>query len=582
MAFTVAKKIKSNRDAKSDAAVPSHYVFAFACLLVILGTIYSNSFSVQWLFDDNNNVLSNQNIEITSLNWDDVSRTFYGRDSSRTHISRPLSYLTFGLNYLVGGYEVFGYHLVNFIIHYLTGVFLFLFLYNTLRLPVLQERYRDSAYAIALLSVFFWATHPIQVSAVTYIVQRMAILAALFSIMAMYFYLKARIATARNSRIFFFICSGLSGILALASKENGAMLPVSLWLFDLFLLQGVTPAGLKKNLKILALPLIVLGVLAIIYCQTGSLLSGYENRPFSLNERLLTQPRVLLKYVGLLLYPLESRLTMFHDMQISTDLFTPWSTLPAIITVTGFIIVGLVLGRRRPLLGYCIVFFFINHIIEGSVIPLELVYEHRNYLPSLLFFVIPSLLIVTVIDYFSYRKSIQYLMAFVFTFLLAAQSHTTFARNRIFNDEYLFWLHTIGKAPGLSRPRNNLGTYLWNRGYDMQAYEQFSLAIWLNNGDTRKMPAIYHENIAFFYLKKGKFELALKHLLESSRIQVQPTLRTLYGLSLALHAMGNHSKARFFVEQALAAAPERDELHGLLSDIEKSLDAPRQNPPTEQ
>jgi tetratricopeptide (TPR) repeat protein len=569
MAFPVCKKNNSDPGLKLEASSPSHYIFAFVCLLVILGAIYSNSFSVGWLFDDNENVLFNKNIEMTSLNWDEVTRTFYGRDASRTHISRPLSYLTFGLNYLVGEYGVVGYHLVNFIIHYLTGIFLFLFLYNTLRLPVLQERYCDSAYGIALLSVFFWATHPIQVSAVTYIVQRMAILAALFSIMAMYFYLKARVAATRKGRIIFFVFCGLSGVLAFASKENGAMLPVSLWLFDLFLLQGVQSANVKKYLKLIALPLVVLGVLALLYGQTGSLFSGYENRPFTLYERLLTQPRVLLMYLGLLLYPLESRLTMFHDVTLSTGLFTPWTTLPAIIIVTGFIIVGLMLGRRQPLLGYCIVFFFINHLIEGSVIPLELIYEHRNYLPSMLFFVLPALLMVAAINYFSYRKSIQYLIAIVFAFLLAAQAHTTYARNRLFSNEYLFWLDAIDKAPLLSRPRNNLGVYLWNRGYDLLSYEQFSLAIWLNNGDTLKMPAIYHENIAFFFLKREKYELAMKHLLESSRIQVKPTVRTLYGLSLALQAMGDRDKAKFFIEQAIAAAPDREELRELLSLIRK-------------
>jgi hypothetical protein len=581
MAFPVGKKYNFDLGLKVEVSRPGNYLFAFVCLIVILGAIYSNSFSVGWLFDDNRNVIFNKNIEMASLNWDNVTRTFYGRDATQTHISRPLSYLTFGLNYLVAGHGVFGYHLVNFIIHYLTGVFLFLFLYNTLRLPVLQDRYSDSAFGIALLAVFFWATHPIQVSAVTYIVQRMAILAALFSIMAMYFYLKARVATGRKSRLTFFTFCGLCVILAFASKENGAMLPVSLWLFDLFLLQGVTPASVKKSLKRIALLLVVLGVLAILYGQIGSLLGGYENRPFTLGERLLTQPRVLLMYVSLLVYPLKSRLTMFHDVEISTGLFTPWSTLPAIIVVTGIFIIGLMLGRRRPLIGYCILFFFINHLIEGSIIPLELIYEHRNYLPSLLFFVLPALLMVTVMNYFSYRKSIQCLMAFVFAFLLAAQSHTTFARNRLFSNEYLFWLDTIDKAPLLSRPRNNLGVYLWNRGYDLLSYEQFSLAIWLNKGETLKMPAIYHENIAFYFLKREKYELALKHLLESSRIQVTPTVRTLYGLALALHAMGNHDKARFFVEQAIAAAPDRDELHEHLSLIKKSQAAAQQKLPAE-
>jgi tetratricopeptide (TPR) repeat protein len=582
MSFSVCKKNNFNSSIKPWCHNFGHYFFAFLSLFIILVLIYSNSFSGEWLFDDNRNVFSNKNIEMTSLTWEEAAKTFYGRDQARTKISRPFSYLTFGLNYLAGGYGVFGYHVVNFIIHYLTGVFLFLFLFNTLKLPIIKAHYKDRAYGIALLSALFWATHPIHVSAVTYIVQRMAILAALFSIMAMCFYLKARMANVLKTRIFFFVLCFLSAVLSFASKENGAMLPVSLWLFDLFLIQGISVTTLKKNITIIAVPLVLLMIWATFSGYADSILGGYGNRPFNLAERLYTEPRVLIKYISLLIYPLESRLTMFHDIGVSTGLFTPWTTLLAILIVVGLILVGLFLSSRRPLPAYCLVFFLVNHLIEGSIIPLELIYEHRNYLPSLLFFVLPALLMVRILDFFAYRKPLRNLMAVAFACLLAAQAHTTYARNRIFNNEFLFWQDVITKAPGLSRPHNNLGTYLWNRGYDDLSFEQFSLAIKLNNSASLKEPAIYHENIAFYHLKKKEHQQALKHLLESSRTQINPTARTLYGLSLALQSMGNHDKARFFIEKALEMTPDKDELHELLSRIKKSQAAVKQNLPSKQ
>ena len=96
------------------------------------------------------------------------------------------------LNYYFDGLNVFWYHVVNFFIHYVTSVFLFLFIYNTLKLPILEGRYERNAYSIALLSTLFWAINPVEVMAVTYIVQRMASMTAMFYIMAMYFYLKGR------------------------------------------------------------------------------------------------------------------------------------------------------------------------------------------------------------------------------------------------------------------------------------------------------------------------------------------------------------------------------------------------------
>ena len=121
-------------------------------------------------------------------------------------------------------------------------------------------------------------------------------------------------------------------------------------------------------------------------------------------ERVLTQPRVILFYISLLLYPITSRLMLIHPVEISKSLFNPWTTFAAIAVIL-LILVGAVLtSRKRPLISYCIIFFFLNHLIEGSFISLGLVYEHRNYLPSMLFFVPLSILIVYALNYFEMRK----------------------------------------------------------------------------------------------------------------------------------------------------------------------------------
>ena len=187
------------------------YAFTFAVLFISLIIIYGNTFHGSWHFDDYVNIVENRNIELKSLSLNEMQKSFYGVDFSHEKIGRPLSYLSFALNYYISGTNVFGYHVVNFAIHYLSAVFLFLLIYNTLRLPLLNERYGNIAYAVALLSAFLWATHPIQVTAVTYIVQRMASMAALFYIMAMYLYLKARTAHGNKQRaIFFALCCAMA------------------------------------------------------------------------------------------------------------------------------------------------------------------------------------------------------------------------------------------------------------------------------------------------------------------------------------------------------------------------------------
>ena len=308
------------------------YAFTFISLLIILLAIYSNSFYGEWHFDDYANIVNNPHVQIKSFSWPEIKHCVFGIFQDR--LLRPLSYFSFALNYKFGGMDVFGFHVVNFIIHYLAAVFLFLFIYNTLKLPLLQEKYFLIAYPVALLSTFFWALNPVHVTSITYIVQRMASMAGLFYIMSMYFYLKGRTAQNLTYSISFFILCFIAGFAAVLTKENAAMLPVSILLFDLFLIQGATKENIKKFSKILFLPFLLILIIGLIY--TGGFsnaFGGYDIRDFSMMQRLLTEPRVILFYLSLLFYPIGSRLTLLYDIDISRSLFQPWTTIPSILLI---------------------------------------------------------------------------------------------------------------------------------------------------------------------------------------------------------------------------------------------------------
>jgi len=266
------------------------YAFAFIALFAFLIIIYANSFQGTWQFDDTVNILENKNVSLQTLDWPAVKKTFYGMGTDK--ISRPLSYFSFAMNYYFDELNIIGYHVVNFLIHYLASVFLFLFIHRTLNLPKLQERYGPISYSTALLATFFWATSPVQVTAVTYIVQRMASMAGLFYIMAMYFYLKGRTANRQSRSIIYFGLCAVSAAFSISTKENAVLLPVSIWLYDLLLIQGATRQSLIRNLKIFAPLILIMAVIGLWYIDIKSILSGaaYGNRPFTLMERLLTEP----------------------------------------------------------------------------------------------------------------------------------------------------------------------------------------------------------------------------------------------------------------------------------------------------
>lgn len=532
------------------------YAFAFISLLVFLLVIYANSFQGAFQFDDKINIVENRNIHLESLNWPNIKNTFYGINENR--IDRPLAYLSFALNYYVHKLDVFGYHVINFTIHYFASIFLFLFIYHTLQLPKLRDRYGQSSYSIALLASLFWATSPVQVTAVTYIVQRMASMAGLLYIMAMYFYLQARTTDRPWKYVLFWSLCAFLAVLSLGVKENAVLLPVSIWLYDLLMIQGVTRKNLIRNLKVFVPAILTVALIALWYVDISSILSGaaYKNRPFTLAERLLTEPRVIIFYITLLLYPISSRLTLIHDIDLSTSIITPWSTLPAIALILIFIMLAAYISQKRPFIAFCILFFFLNHIIESTFIPLELIYEHRNYIPSMFFFVPMAVLMLHVIDYFSYKKAIQWTMAAVFIFLLSAQGHTVYLRNALFAHTLLLWNDNLAKTPTLSRIHNNLGAAYWDLGFYDKAYELFLKAESLDRQTNFFNRGVNLYNLGMYHLHEtGEYKKAQKYF--EASIEAYPGYRRAYhDAAICDMRMENLAKAGNRLMAALSKWPD--------------------------
>jgi len=141
----------NNRDLHHKALDAQRYVFTIIALFVVLIIIYGNSFHNEWHLDDYENIVNNPAVHLKSLSFNHIQKVFPGRLSGRF---LPLSLCTFALNYYFGGTSVFGYHVVNFFIHYIASLFLFLLIYRTLQLPGLNRQYQETAYPIALLCVF--------------------------------------------------------------------------------------------------------------------------------------------------------------------------------------------------------------------------------------------------------------------------------------------------------------------------------------------------------------------------------------------------------------------------------------------
>jgi protein O-mannosyl-transferase len=518
-------------------------------LFILLFFIYFNSFSGTWVFDDHHNITDNRYVHLESLDWESIEGTFYG---SNGKISRPLAYLSFGINHFFHGLDEFGYHLVNFIIHCLTTLFLYLFIFRVLHLPVMKGRFADRAGSIALLATALWATSPIHVTAVTFIVQRMASMVAMFFVMAMFFYLMGRITAGMYRKIAWFGLCALSGILALATKENAVMLPVVLYLFDLLIIQGATKERLKRHLVWAGSSILFIIVMAFIFTDPLAYLTGtaYDNREFTLWERLLTQPRVLVYYLSLMLYPMTDRFALVHEVEISRSLLSPWTTMPAILFWAVWTALGVSLAKKKPLISFCLLFFVVNHVTESSFIALELIYEHRNYLPSMTLFLLFAWAIVAFLRDFSDKDLLKSLTCVFIVITVAGQGYSVIKYNRLFEQPLLLWAYNAEKAPGMSRVHTNLGKALDEIGLLEDAKKSYIKALEINRFHRHDLRAVPLHNLGVYHLQARDFNDAI-HCFEKA-LEVDPErMKSVQGIGEALYNLGQYDEAESVLRNML-------------------------------
>ena len=503
-------------------------------------SIYSNTFHASWHLDDTPNILNNYFLHIDSLSFDKLIKTLYTNVKNPYQLNeemyRPIPCLTFALNWYLDKDNVFGYHVVNIAIHILTAFFLFLFTINLFHTPNLKIHTHINPIIISLLASLLWAINPIQTQAVTYIVQRMAQLAALFYIMGMYAYIKGRLNKSFVKRAFWFLVCVIIYPLAIYSKSNAVMMPLAIFLVEIIFFQNMADRKTKKKLGLLAATILgcvfLFGSLVFLKGDPLSFLNTYEQRSFSLPERLLAQPRVVVLYLSQIFFPSPDRFSIAHDIVLSSSFFEPWTTIPCILLIIFIIGLGLSQVRKRPLLSFSILFFFLNHIIESSVIPLEIIFEHRNYLPSFFLFlpIIYALYHISK-DFWNKNRVISFLSISLIIFLILFFSISTYIRNKVWSDDITLWTDAISKAPNNSRPLT-------------------VMAIELAWGEKSVHPKRYDMALKLF-------ETALKKHIPSKSYKAG-----ILGNMASIHFYNklNHQKAIRLYEDALTISPENQKI----------------------
>jgi hypothetical protein len=374
----------------SGSAIAS--IAGLALLLIAGWFAYHAGLSGDFLFDDFGNLPA-----IGATGPVDHWATFWRYITSGTAdpTGRPLTLLSFLLDARNWPAPARPFKVTNLALHLLNGALLaavLLRLGHALRLEPVRAR------VAALFGAGAWLLHPLLVSTTLYVVQREAMLPATFTLLGLFGWMAARESLARGH-----LRRGLAGLLlsacgctllATLSKANGALLPLLLLLTEWILLARNRPMpdpAIHRRLRraiwiLLVLPTALLGVWLLISLP-GQMRGAEQMRGWTVGQRLLTEPRVLIDYLRLLFVPHAHSSGLFNDaFPVSTGWLHPGSTLPCVLAVLALIAAGFALRKRAPAVALALLFYFAAQLLESGWIPLELYYEHRNYLPSMLLF----------------------------------------------------------------------------------------------------------------------------------------------------------------------------------------------------
>ncbi|MCG6551647.1 MAG: tetratricopeptide repeat protein [Candidatus Magnetominusculus sp. LBB02] len=475
-------------------------VIAAFCLI-----IYSNSFKAPFMFDDYTNIIEKSVIRDIGQYKD--SYTLISPKANR----RFVPVLTFALNYKLGGLDVAGYHVFNLIVHVLCALAVYCLTALILRLNGASFPYLDSGLT-ALFTALLFAVHPVQTSAVTYIVQRYTSLATLFSLICLIAYIKSRMTDSKALRYTLYACSVFTSIVAMRSKEIAFTIPVIAALFEFMFFDGKigkrTLYLLPLMLTMLIIPVSILANKAPAAANAATLVMnpGLVDSTMKIAsptdmtraEYLFTEFRVIITYLRLLFVPV--RLNLDYDYPVIKSFFR-LEALSSFLTLAMVFASAIYLRRRARVYSFGVLWFFIALSVESSVMPIkDVINEYRLYYPSVGFFIALMSVVAWIVQG---RRAKMYaitaLSAIVVVFCVM-----TLLRNEVWADRVRLWEDTVMKSPNKARPHYNLGYDYLRQGKVAEAASQFQTAIMLKPDF-----ADAYNNLGDIYASQGSMDAAL-------------------------------------------------------------------------
>ncbi|MBF6025865.1 hypothetical protein IU514_17690 [Lysobacter niastensis] len=360
-------------------------------LLALVAAVYATGLGGGFVFDDYPNIVHNTRLQV---HWDSGWRAWLAAafSSNSSILQRPLASLSFALNIAAAGLDPGWMKLTNIAIHMLNTCLVFGLARRLLAVIDKPDASRHDR--IALWVAAIWALNPINLTAVLFVVQRMESLSHTFVFLGLCLYLDGRQQLIAQGKGWTRLLAGLIGctIVGLTAKESALLLPLYALCIEWALLRFRGLNG-QRDWRLWAAYMLVLvlpGLFGLAWLLPSLPVDEhFPGRDFGLIERLMTEARVLMSYLRWTLLPDLGQLSLYHDdYLVSRGLLAPASTLLSLLIIAALLVAAVLLRRRWPLAALGIVWFFCAHLLTATVVPLELVYEHRNYFSSFALFLV--------------------------------------------------------------------------------------------------------------------------------------------------------------------------------------------------
>ncbi|MFA7402983.1 MAG: tetratricopeptide repeat protein [Pelobacteraceae bacterium] len=526
--------VSSPISAVSSPAFSMRDVCHVSLLVLVTFLLYSNTLTVPWYYDDITSIIEQPYLH----GFDQVIRLLLS--------FRGVAKLTFVLNNSLGGLYLPGFHLVNIAVHAGSVIVFYLILKRVFR----------GFQVYPFLGALLFAVHPVQTQAVTYIVQRMTSLSGFFFLLSLYLYIRFREKCHSEPGTFgmismaFWAAAFLTGALALFSKENAVVLPVALYLFDWFFLDGRSEKWtrlLMRTFPFAIIPCLFAGFFFLVPLYKGAgvdsltktattIVSSRDLTPWTY---FITQFSVIWTYIRILIAPYGITLDYCYPV-VKTLLML--RSIVAGVGLAGLLGFAFRVRHSAPRISFGIAWFFLTLSVESSFIPLDPLFIHRLYLPVAGFVIV----LMDVLILLPWRRVVLAL----FCIVISIYSVVTWQRNALWNDPVAFYEDNLRKAPHSERVRNLLAEQYLHKGRDEDSKRMLIEAIRINPAYGSSIVALSN-----MYINEGRKGEAFE-LLENG-LRINPNDHELHNSLGSLYSMiGRNGMAEYHLRRAIALKPQ--------------------------